>query len=162
MARKSGNLVEIPLGDGQAGLARDVGTEVEFYDRLIMEGESIDMVDLQRTAVAFRVPVMDSAFKRGGPWRVIGQLPLRDDEPQETRHFKQDAITGELSIYWEDSVRGTWHEEPATLEDCADLERSAVWSASHVEDRLRDHFAGRPNIWVGSLAINADAVPKPL
>lgn len=150
----------IPLGHGQFGLARDLGTEVEFYDRLAAEDESVNPTDLDGYSVAFRVPVMDSAFKRGGRWRVIGRHPLRDDESPDTRRFKQDAITGELSIYWEDSVRGTWHEEPATLEECADLERSAVWNANHIEDRLRDHFAGRPNIWVGSLAIDTAAIPK--
>jgi len=33
------------------------------------------------------------------------------------------------------------------------LERAAVWGPSHVEDRLRDHYAGRKNKWVESLRI---------
>ena len=30
---------------------------------------------------------------------------------------------------------------------------AAVWDPQHVEDRLRDHFAGLPNKWVQSLAL---------
>ena len=31
------------------------------------------------------------------------------------------------------------------------LFRLAVWEPAHVEDRLRDHYAGAPNKWVESL-----------
>ncbi|GGM57342.1 hypothetical protein GCM10011608_47820 [Micromonospora sonchi] len=30
-------------------------------------------------------------------------------------------------------------------EDCVGLERAAVWDAAHIEERLRDQHAGRPN-----------------
>jgi hypothetical protein len=33
-----------------------------------------------------------------------------------------------------------------------------VWAAEHVEDRLRDHYAGRPNQWVESLRIEKRAL----
>lgn len=44
-------------------------------------------------------------------------------------------------------------ENPATPEECAVLERAAVWDPGHVEDRLRDHFAGQSNKWVESLRL---------
>jgi hypothetical protein len=150
-------VVEIPLGNGQATLARDLGTEVEFYDRLIAEGEDVDVTQVRLAPIAFQVPVMDSAFKRGGGWRVIGQLPLGNDEPRDARFFKQDPISGRLSIYWEDHLHGGWHEVPATVEECSGLEQAAVWSAIHIEDRLRDHFAGRASKWVE--ALDASRVP---
>ena len=95
--------------------------------------------------------VMDNAFKPSSAWRSIGKLPLRESESPNSRFAKQDALTGALSIYWEDTAAGTWHEEAATLEECAGLETAAVWSANHIEDRLRDHFAGQPNKWVASM-----------
>lgn len=117
------------------------------------------VADLEGTQVAFRVYVMDSAFKPSSAWRSVGELPLRDGESPESRFVKQDAITGALSIYWEDSSTGTFHDEPATIDECAGLERAAVWSAEHLEDRLRDHFAGSPNKWSASLEIDPSSIP---
>lgn len=56
------------------------------------------------------------------------------------------------SIYWE-KPDGSWGEDSATRAQCAGLERSAVWDAEHVEDRLRDRRAGRLNKWAESLAL---------
>jgi hypothetical protein len=155
-------VVAIPLGEGRRGFARDLGVsgEVEFYDRQAVAGEAVDVTELEGTPVAFRVTVMDSAFKPSSAWRSIGKLPLRDGESPHSRFAKQDAITGALSIYWEgSSPAGAWYEEPATLDECVGLERAAVWSAEHLEDRLRDHFAGVPNKWSTSLEIDPSVVP---
>ena len=147
-------MVEIPLGEGRRGFGRDLGLEVEFYDRQGTDGEAVDFTELEGTPVAFRVWVMDSAFKPSSPWRSIGKLPLRKGESPNSRFAKQDALTGALSIYWDG------HEEPATLDDCAGLEIAAVWSANHIEDRLRDHFAGKTSKWVTSMEIDPSAIPK--
>lgn len=153
-------MVEIPLGEGRRGFARDLGLEVEFYDRQAVQGEAVDVAGLEGTPVAFRVWVMDSAFKPSSSWRSIGKLPLREDGSAASRFAKQDPLTGALSIYWEDPQRGQRHEAPATLDECAGLESAAVWSANHIEDRLRDYFAGKPNKWVASLAIDPSAIPQ--
>ena len=42
---------------------------------------------------------------------------------------------------------------PANREDLKGLECAAIWEANHVEDRLRDHFLDKPNVWVELLAI---------
>ena len=153
--------MEIPLGNGRRGFGRDLGLETEFYDREASESDNVDVRELDGTPIAFRVSVMNYAFKTTSSWRVIGVLPVGEDEPRSSRKFKQDALTGALMIYWEDREKGPWREEPATLEDCAGLECAAVWDPGHIEDRLRDHFAGLPNQWVMSLAIDPDAIPTP-
>ncbi len=56
-------MVEIPLGEGRRGFARDLGLEAEFYDRQGTDGETVDVTELGGTPVVFRVSVMDSAFK---------------------------------------------------------------------------------------------------
>jgi hypothetical protein len=96
---------------------------------------------------------MNHAVTRGR-WQVIGSVPLSQEERSvPIRFFKQDALTGDLTIYWEGPEPGEVHEVPATREECMGLERAAVWEPEHVEDRLRDHFAGRPNKWLESLAL---------
>jgi len=39
-------------------------------------------------------------------------------------------------------------DEEISRTEADELEQAAVWSPNHIEDRLRDHFAGVPNQWV--------------
>ncbi|HEY0158466.1 MAG TPA: hypothetical protein VGF28_14380 [Thermoanaerobaculia bacterium] len=80
-----------------------------------------------------------------GRWKVLGHVPLDEPLQREPAFFKQDPLSGELTLY----RSGT--EYPASAEECQELERAAVWDPEHVEDRLRDHFDGRSNRWVESL-----------
>jgi hypothetical protein len=88
-----------------------------------------------------------------GSWPVAGRVdPVPDHFLSETWFFKQDPISKALTI-----GRTGAEEIPATATQVIErqLERAAVWSASHVEERLRDHFAGRANKWVESLKLKA-------
>ena len=88
---------------------------------------------------------MDYAVKRGR-WNVVGYLPLEAALQNNPPKFIQDRIQPELfSIYKNGSI------QPATRDECAGLECAAVWDPEQVEDRLRDHYAGRPNKWAISL-----------
>ncbi len=87
---------------------------------------------------------MMSAHSRGR-WLKVGVAPIRRDLSKAVRRYKQDAISGKLFTM----VNGD--EVPATRAQCKKLECAAVWSPEHVEDRLRDHFAGRSNVWLESL-----------
>jgi hypothetical protein len=79
--------------------------------------------------------------------RRQGTAPAEVLAPVPT--FVRDAIGGGFLIYLRGVVRS------ATRAECVGLERCAVWAPEHVEDRLRDHFRGRPNKWVESLALDA-------
>lgn len=104
--------------------------------------------NLERAPVAFAIWVMRSAVT-SGKWPAVGcldhtQINLR----RPVQFFAQDAITGSLSIASESGVE---NGRSASFEECANLERAAVWSLEHVEDRLRDHFSGENNVWVEKL-----------
>jgi hypothetical protein len=60
--------------------------------------------------------------------------------------FKQDAISGKVTVGRTGSEERL--PEPGQIDN---LERAAVWSATHIVDRLQDHFAGKPNKWVASM-----------
>jgi len=155
--REAGRVVRIPLGDGFVGWGRQLrsgSVRVEFYDRFDAEAdaEQVDPHEVVGSEVAFTVSVMDRAFRRTSSWTLLDVVPLSQQEQAEVyRSFKQDPL-GALSIYWE-KPDGSWGEDKATRAQCAGLERSAVWDPEHVEDRLRDHRAGRPNKWAESLAL---------
>jgi hypothetical protein len=95
--------------------------------------------------VLFKVPVMNSAVT-SGRWKVIGNIPLCSELQTPPSFFVQDAIHKERF-----SISRGGKQRPATAEECVGLERLAVWSAQHIEDRLRDAHAGKPNKWVESL-----------
>jgi hypothetical protein len=151
-----GSVVLIDLGQGFGAVGRTLKPPLfEFFDLFLAIDNDIDLTEVARARVLFRIDVMNAAVQ-SGRWKVVGALPLSEQERNRREvFFKQSPMTGALSLYSEDPVSGTVCERPATLDECTSLERAAVWSAEHVEDRLRDHFAGRPNKWVQSMRPHA-------
>jgi hypothetical protein len=151
--RCPGRVIRIDLGDGMCAYGRQLlSVQVEFYDRVGQPDETVDLLDLVQAPVAFSVGVMNTAFRRSGLWDLLDVVTLSNQERTAVyRQAKIDPISRRLSVYWEDPAAGTSGYVPTTLEECLTLEVAAVWSAVHVEDRLRDHFAGRPNRWVESM-----------
>jgi hypothetical protein len=141
--RTVGDIVKIPLGDGWQCYARVLPeAALAFYDSRNNRDLPIEKV-IERP-VLFVVPVMHHAIK-GGRWPVIGHIPL-DDQVKSPPRFIQDPLDKNIfRIYENGKMR------PATREECVGLERAAVWEPEHVEDRLRDHYAGRKNKWFESL-----------
>ncbi|MGH0346523.1 immunity 26/phosphotriesterase HocA family protein [Sinorhizobium meliloti] len=142
-ALRQGDFLKIGMDDGTFCFARVLHEPyMAFYGLRSEDERPID--EVAQSKVLFKLAVMNRAVT-SGRWRVIGNLPLEEELRQPVKSFRQDPITKKLSIY----VNGA--DSPATPEACANLERAAVWDPEHVEDRLRDHFAGVPNKWVESL-----------
>jgi hypothetical protein len=142
--RMHGDVVRIAFGDGQYTYAR-VLEEASYaiYDLRTTEDVPIDQVVAR--PVLFYVAVMDQALKRGR-WAVIGNLPLSGELLNPPPRFIQDPLRYDtFSIYQNGKIR------TATEEECLRLERAAVWDSQHVEDRIRDHYEGKPNKWLDCL-----------
>ena len=143
--RKVGDVLRIPLGNEEYGFGRVLPSVLyAFYDAKSHHVLSID--EIIGRPVLFKVCVMDYAVKKG-VWEVIGNAPLTEDLLTEPWFFKKDPISGVLTLYRD----STSEEILAKRSDCEKLECAAVWDPEHVADRLRDHFAGRPNKWVMSM-----------
>ena len=83
-----------------------------------------------------------------GRWKRVGHKPISDAEARPPAKFIRDLLApGRYRIYEDGKMR------KATRKECEGLEAAAVWDPEHVEDRLRDHYAGRPNKWVESLRL---------
>jgi len=142
-----GALVRIDLHDGNNGFGRVLGhSEIAFYDKRIASTDQVDVDDVVRSPVLFVVSVMDSAIG-SRRWPVIGVRALEAALREPREYFLKDKLSGKFSKYRGDT--GSMRE--ATFEECRRLECAAVWDPEHVEDRLRDHFAGRSNKWVEQL-----------
>lgn len=140
----AGALVGISLGDGHRAFGRVLSkTEVAFYGVRIPDAGEVDFDLVYQAPILFITAVMNDAVK-SGHWTIVDRRPLEAALDQSRDYFMRDAYTGKYSIYG--SVDGSIR--PATEEECVNLECTAVWSACHIEDRLRDHFADVPNVWV--------------
>ncbi len=140
---RTGDILEIDLGDGTFSYGRNLNKIYAFYELRTRMRPPIEDIVCQK--VLFKIWVMKYAITRG-IWKVIGNLPLEESLVERPSFFKQDPFTGRLYITYDGS-----QEIPATLEECRHLECAAVWDPEHVEDRLRDHFEGRRNIWFDSM-----------
>jgi hypothetical protein len=140
-----GAVVELELPSGRKGYARILANPLmAFY--AVQSSEPMDLGQILRQPIAFKVWVMNSAIT-SGRWRVVGSAPVEAELEVSPWFFKQDPISNSLTLY------RSGVERPATMEDCLGLECAAAWSAEHVESRLQDHLDGKPNKWVEALKI---------
>ena len=146
--RSVGDIVSVPLGANQAAFGWVLNDPlVAFFDYVTDADVVPDIEIIVKKPIVFRLWVMKYAFS-GGLWVVVGHLPVPADVLEPPWFFKQDPITVRLSV-----TQTGAEEVPADVERCKALECAAVWDPQHVADRLRDHFAGRPNKWVDSMKI---------
>jgi Immunity protein 26 len=142
--RKPGNILAIPATDGSLYFGRELNKGVvACYD---LRSDVVVKPELVLgSPVLFSVPVMNYAITKGR-WPVIGWASLEPALAKPIDFFMQDMYTGEFSIYKENG-----EIIPATRSEIEGLECEAAWEPEHIEDRLRDHYAGQKNIWLESL-----------
>ena len=135
---RTGTFLRIPLADGTFGYGRALADPyMAFYD--LRTDEPSDDLD----AIASRPVLFKQAVRLLDPlrWTDIGRRDLAGEVAEPVVRFMQDlANFRDCTIF--DS---TGMERPATPEECVGLERAAVWDADQIEQRLLDHFEGRPN-----------------
>jgi hypothetical protein len=145
---QAGAVVKIPLGDGTHTYGRLlVKPYVEVYDSVTRE-EITDLESIVAKPVLFTVSVFDHAITKGR-WPIVSKLPYDEETAELPLQFLQDVADPRRC-----RLIDAWGNiTPASIEECAGLERAAVWEPEHVEDRIRDHYAGRPNTWFESLKL---------
>jgi hypothetical protein len=144
--RTPGAIVQIPLGDGRNCYAQTLEEpEFVFFDLCTRITPDLNAIIIK--PVLFRSWVMNHAVT-SGRWLKLGVAPIAEDLARPVSRFIQDALDPSR---FEITVGG--QRRAATRRECENLERAAVWDPEHVEDRLRDHYAGHPNKWVESLRL---------
>jgi hypothetical protein len=145
--RTRGAIVRISLGDGWHSYAQILDEpEFAFFDS--RSREDLLISEIVKRPVLFRVAVMNYAVT-AGRWLKVGAAEVAPQLSQPQPQFIQDPLApSRFEIYLGGHIR------PATRDECAGLERAAVWEPEHVEDRIRDHYAGKANKWVKSLSLN--------
>ncbi len=136
--RVAGDVVRIDLGDGFACYGRVTGDAgLAVYD--LRSSEAVALSEIMSRPILFHISVMDNAIT-SGHWAVVGHAPLEDALSNPPPRFIRDPIRKDTFRIYEDGKM-----RPATRDECVGLEAAAVWGARHVEERLRDHYAGVKN-----------------
>ena len=143
---REGSLLRISLGDGTSAFARVLpNSQVAIYAHRSSETDvlSPSVVD---SKTLWTLTVMKSALM-SGRWQVVDYRPLEPELLSPVDYFIKDRLSGRYSVY----RSSDGHTRDSSFEECRALEAAAAWEAEHVEDRIRDHFGGRPNAWAEQL-----------
>jgi hypothetical protein len=140
----TGAILRVPLGDYHTYAWMLAKSECAFLDA--RSTEALPIAEVATRPVLFRLWVMRSAYG-SGRWLRVGNAPVPGELLRPVGRFMYDMISKQLGI----TTDGGASRRVASAAECEPLECAAVWSAEHVEDRLRDHYAGAPNKWLVSL-----------
>ncbi|MBK8252952.1 MAG: immunity 26/phosphotriesterase HocA family protein [Polyangiaceae bacterium] len=148
-----GDVVAIPLGEsGVVGFGLVLKAPLmAFFDASVPTGREPSAEQILRYPVAFKICVMRKPLV-SGEWPRLGTVDVPEKLLEEPWFFMQDALNGKITI-----TKTGAEQLPAEPGQVDNLERAAVWSACHVVNRLQEHFAGRPNRWIGSALVK----PRP-
>lgn len=130
--------MRIRLADGTFGYGRLLELPyVAFYNYRTTE-PSVDLETIASQPILFKQAVRTSGLKQ---WQQIGKRDLEGDAAKPVITFLQDLLDfRDCTIF--DSAGA---ERKASPDECAGIERAAVWEPHGIENRLLDTFMGRPN-----------------
>ena len=136
---KLGSVVKIKIDDKYHTYGRVLKTPfIAVYD--FRTNEEIDnLTMITSKPVLFVIAVYNQAISR--KWINIGNVPLKEHDTPIPDQFIQDVDIQKCRI-----IDAQGKERVATIDECEGLECAAVWNAEHVEERLRDYYAGRKNV----------------
>jgi len=139
-AFEPGALLRVDLDEQWHSYARMLArpSMIAFYDGRASTPVT-DADDIVRREVLFVLDVHDTAYE-SGRWPKVGLVPLDVSPLPIPDQYLRSLGSDQYRI-----VDEFFNVRPATASECVGLERVAAWSAEQAEQRLRDHFAGRPN-----------------
>ena len=140
-AREPGKVYQIELDDDCVVYAVEAGhAHMAFFDTSCRSID--DLKDLQNYPILFVLLISDDAPL--DVWKEVGRIAIQPGEIPLPIYYKQSQVDP-TKIFLVDVH---WNKTPATYEEAKELEKTIVWSADPVEERLRDHYAGRINqVW---------------
>lgn len=124
-APDEGSVLRIALGEGCAYARVLPDSRIAIYDPLACEGIGVMVSDICGAAIHWKLPVSASSLC-SGRWPVVGHRALEPALAAPVSHFAWNRLTGEFEIH---RVAGR-------------AQQRRVWTAQHVEERIRDYLAG--------------------
>lgn len=147
--KKPGDLLRFPLTkEGTYGYCQWLA---DGTARVFLKGctDELSPSEILALPVAFRVIVYRDTPNRYA-WTKVGKAAIPEEYLHPQHYVKKDAISGELSIYFEGV------ETPATPAEISSLETLAVWAHPHIVERLEAQIYGGESMFLGSVEISAN------
>ncbi len=140
--KKIGMVFRINLQEDGAYAYGQVATDVDniFFDHVDKEGQWTLVEELLQKPLTFYATV-DRYVLKEGLWEILGIWPVKSEHQVFPPSFGYDLIK---NTYYKFKP-GTLEKIPCTLEETYGHQVLASYGHGSVEQRLRDHFAGRPN-----------------
>ena len=136
----SGGIVKIKFNESCHTYGRILNYgDVALYDYKTNH-EITDLVEIIKRPIIYKMIVNDAAVKHGR-WPIIGVVPL-EEELKNTKYYLEEIGRPDLCKIIEN---GKIRFNVPKAEGIG-LEVGAVWDPIHVEEFLRDHYAGRENM----------------
>jgi len=137
--KKIGSVFRINLKENGMYAYGQIATKSRniFFDHFDKEGEWTPVEDIIQKPLAFYL-TFDWYILKEGIWDILGVWPVKPENQVFPEDFGYDSWRKTYFI-WENNCR------PCTLEETYGRELMSSWGHIFVEQRLRDHFAGRPN-----------------
>jgi hypothetical protein len=141
---KPGALFKVPAGDDYGyGVMLSQFPYMAFYGKSAVSDEQ----GLPVGPPLFVVLVTKAAYSTGRWGKPLRLLPENETIP--ILKFFSQSVINKFDCKIIDPV--AHRKVTARPSECIGLEREAVWSPEHIESRILDTYAGRPNIYADSL-----------
>jgi hypothetical protein len=133
-----GAVLRVPLAEGRSAYALMLADDpyIAFYRA---DGD-LSVEDALQNAPVFTLIVVRGAYSRDGWGKVIHRVPA-DRLPPAPLMARQNRADPRLGFL----VDPMGNARPVAPADLVGYEREAAWAAVHVESRLNDLYADRPN-----------------
>lgn len=139
-----GSILEINIEKSYYVYAQILGKAGYAFFDYKTEQQLSDLTILLSKPVLFITGVYNDVVTQG-LWLKVGKIEVRNDLKVQPMQFIQDALHPDRFEFYNPN---TGEITPATKEQVRGLERTAVWEANHIEDRIRDHYNGVPCEWL--------------
>jgi hypothetical protein len=142
---KDGAVVKINLSENRLIFGRLIVGRIGIYDFVVPQSEQLPEIEVIISKPTFLYCSVYNDVITKGVFEIIGFKELTKDEIDKIpAKFMQDLVNiDDCVIFWPDG-----RERRATPQECIDLERSSVWEAEGLVQRIEDHYAGKRNFHV--------------
>jgi hypothetical protein len=133
-----GDIVRIDFDEDRHTFAQILADSpyVAVYDSATAADKVATMAEVVGQPILF---IVAATVSRG--WPVVGKAPPGSPEVEVPEYFMQDIVNPQQCQIVD--AKGSMRR--ASPEECRGLEVAAVWDPEHITERIRDHYAGRPN-----------------
>jgi hypothetical protein len=142
---QDGAIVKISLSEKKLIFGRLMKSRIAIYDYVVLDSSLLPDIEIIITKPIFLYCSVYNDVITKGVFEIIGFKELAEEEIGKIPpSFMQDKVDiNKCTIHYYDG-----REFKVKPEDCIGLERSSVWEAQGLIERIQDYYSGKKNYHV--------------